>query len=301
MKVLNFGSVNIDHTYRVEHFVRPGETQLAFSVERNAGGKGFNQSIALARAGCNVYHAGHIGDDGVFLRDLCVAEGIDTSYLTEIDVPTGNAMIQVDNGGDNCIILFGGANQAIEENFITEVLDNFSEQDILVLQNEISHMNELIILAHQRKMKIALNPAPMNDNISVDAMSLSDWLILNETEAMELTGVSEYEEQLTKLHNQFPNTAILLTLGVRGAVYQDGDNIYKIGACKVKAVDTTAAGDTFIGFFLSALISRGSSPDEALRLATCASALSVMHKGAMQSIPTLDEVLSCGLVPEKFK
>lgn len=301
MKVLNFGSLNIDFTYQVEHFVRPGETLLASSIVRNAGGKGFNQSVALARAGCDVYHAGHIGEDGTFLRELCSGVGINTKYLTTIDVPTGNAIIQVDANGDNCIILFGGANQAVNEDFINEVLDGFEAGDILVLQNEISHMNELLQLAHQRGMKIALNPAPMNDNIAPENMGLADWLVLNETEAMELTGVSEYEDQLVKLHELFPNTAVLLTLGVRGAVYADGDARYKIGACKVNAVDTTAAGDTFIGFFLSSLITKPGDPKEALRVATCASALTVTRKGAMQSIPTLEEVLGCGLTPRDFE
>jgi len=140
--VLNFGSVNIDFTYQVEHFVRPGETLSARSVTRNAGGKGFNQSVALSRAGCEVYHAGHIGGDGMFLLELCREYGINTQFLTEVDVPTGNAIIQVDDNGDNCIVLYGGANQEMGGDFIRQVLNHFTAGDVIVLQNEINLMNE---------------------------------------------------------------------------------------------------------------------------------------------------------------
>ena len=114
MKILNFGSVNIDFTYRVPHFVRPGETLAATSVTRNAGGKGFNQSVALARAGCDVYHAGHIGEDGFFLVDLCRNYGVHTDFLTKVSTPTGNAIIQVDGSGANCILLYGGHDRPAE-------------------------------------------------------------------------------------------------------------------------------------------------------------------------------------------
>ena len=179
MKILNFGSVNIDFIYRVPHFVRPGETLAAGSVTRNAGGKGFNQSVALAKAGCTVYHAGHIGSDGVFLKELCKKYGIHTDYLTEVTAPTGNAIIQVDDNGANSIILFGGANQTMDEAFIQEVLGNFEKGDMIVLQNEINCMNELISMAHDAGLAIAINPAPMNDAISPEKLALCDWLILN--------------------------------------------------------------------------------------------------------------------------
>lgn len=300
MRVLNFGSVNIDLTYRVEHFVRPGETLSARSVSRNAGGKGFNQSVALAKAGFEVYHAGHIGSDGAFLLDLCREYGVNTDYLTQVDVPTGNAVIQVDDSGANCILLYGGANQAMDTNFVKQVLSNFHQGDLIVLQNEINCMNEILALAHEAGLRIAINPAPMNDAISPASLALADWLILNETEARELTGLEQPSDQLKALRGRFPNTAFLLTLGVHGAVYQEGEQVWMMGSCKVDAVDTTAAGDTFAGFFLAMLLKSG-NPNEALLTATRASALAVTKQGAAQSIPGMEEVQSCHLEPAAFQ
>ena len=300
MKVLNFGSVNIDITYRVAHFVRPGETLSARSVTRNAGGKGFNQSVALSRAGCEVYHAGHIGEDGAFLLELCRQYGVHTDYLTQVDVPTGNAVIQVDDDGANCILLYGGANQAMDEAFIREVLSRFDAGDLLVLQNEINCMNRLIALAHEAGLKIAINPAPMNDAIAKESLALADWIILNETEARDLIGVEEPFAQLEALKESFPYSSFLLTLGVRGAICQTNGQTCTLGSCKVDAVDTTAAGDTFSGFFLAELVN-GKTPQEALLTATRASALAVMRHGAAQSVPAMEEVRSCALTPAPFQ
>lgn len=299
MKVLNFGSVNIDFTYRVPHFVRPGETLSARSVTKNAGGKGFNQSVALSRAGLEVHHAGHIGEDGQFLLDLCRQYGIHTENLTCIGTPTGNAMIQVDDQGANCILLYGGANREMEPGFVQEVLSRFAPGDWIVLQNEINCMNEILVMARAAGLKIAINPAPMNEDISPEALALADWIILNETEAMELTGEKEPSAQLKALSERFPAGSFLLTLGVRGAICQKDGRIYTCGACKVEAVDTTAAGDTFAGFFLAELIG-GKTPDEALETASRASALAVMKQGAAKSVPSMEEVRSCSLAPQPF-
>ena len=299
MKILNFGSVNIDITYRVPHFVRPGETLSARSVTRNAGGKGFNQSVALARAGCKVCHAGHIGEDGAFLLDLCAKYGIRTDDLTMVSVPTGNAVIQVDDDGANCIMLYGGANQAMDIGFVGQVLSHFEKGDMIVLQNEINCMNEIMQMAHDAGLMIAINPAPMNDAVSKEALKLADWIILNETEAEELTGEKDPKDQLDKLSEMFPASSFLLTLGVRGSICKTTDGIFTQGACKVDAVDTTAAGDTFAGFFLAELTA-GAAPDKALLTATRASALAVMKQGAAQSIPSMEEVRACTLTPAEF-
>lgn len=299
MKVLNFGSVNIDFTYRVPHFVRPGETLSARSVTKNAGGKGFNQSVALSRAGLEVHHAGHIGEDGQFLLDLCRQYGVHTENLTSIGTPTGSAMIQVDDEGANCILLYGGANREMEPGFIREVLSRFGKGDWIVLQNEINCMNEILSLSHEAGLKIAINPAPMNEDISPEALALADWIILNETEAMELTGAEEPFAQLMALQERFPVSSFLLTLGVRGAICQTEGRIYTCGACKVEAVDTTAAGDTFAGFFLAEMMD-GKTPDQALETATRASALAVMKQGAAKSVPSMEEVRSCTFTPEPF-
>lgn len=300
MKILNFGSINIDFTYRVPHFVRPGETLAARSVDRNAGGKGFNQSVALAKAGLEVHHAGHIGEDGRFLLDLCRQYGIHTESLTCIGTPTGNAMIQVDDRGANCILLYGGANREMEPGFVREVLSCFKPGDWIILQNEINCMDEILTLAHEAGLHIAINPAPMNDAISPGALSLAEWIILNETEAQELTSLEEPFAQLKALQEQFPDSSFLLTLGVHGSICHTEGKTFTCGACRVEAVDTTAAGDTFAGFFLAELIN-GENPAKALETATRASALAVTRRGAAQSIPTMEDVRACTLTPAPFQ
>ena len=163
MKVLNFGSLNIDHVYRVEHFMQPGATQSSLGYARFPGGKGLNQSIALACAGARVYHAGCIGADGEFLRGLLAEKGVDTRFVRTAAQPTGHAVIQVDRRGQNCILLFGGANQCVDEAQIDAVLDGFAANDILLLQNEINALGSIMDKAYDRGMRIVLNPSPMED------------------------------------------------------------------------------------------------------------------------------------------
>lgn len=300
MKFLNFGSVNIDYTYHVPYFVRPGETLAASSVERSAGGKGFNQSVALAKAGCEVYHAGHIGSDGAFIKKLCEEYGINTEYLTEVSTQTGTAVIQVDSYGSNCIILYGGANQAMDTEFISTVLEPFQMGDMIVLQNEVNCTDQLITMAYEKGLSIAINPAPMNNVVPREKLGLCDWLILNETEAQELTGVENAEEQIHILKQNYPNASVVLTLGAGGSICQKNGQVYMMGSCSVNVVDTTAAGDTFAGFFLSE-ISLGKNVETALLTATRASALAIQKCGAAQSIPTLSEVKNCCLIPGKVQ
>lgn len=163
MKILNFGSLNIDYTYSVDHIVHPGETITSGSLEVFPGGKGLNQSIALARAGADVYHAGLIGEDGIFLRDLCRESGVKTGYIRETETRTGNAIIQVSEKGENCIILYPGANREQTEEYIDEVLKGFGEGDVLLLQNEINLLDYLISKGAEKGMKIVLNPSPFDE------------------------------------------------------------------------------------------------------------------------------------------
>ena len=161
MKILNFGSLNVDHVYEMEHFVRPGETLSSYKLTLTCGGKGLNQSVALARAGAAVWHAGKLGADGAMLRDRLAENGVELSCLMVGDCPTGHAIIQVDRSGQNCIILFGGANRAITEGEVDEVLARFDSGDILLLQNEISCLGYLLEpFAHRRYADGAARPAP---------------------------------------------------------------------------------------------------------------------------------------------
>ena len=184
MKVLNYGSLNIDYVYEVDHFVIKGETISSNNMYKNAGGKGLNQSIALRRAGIDVYHAGMIGEDGIFLENILKSEKINTSFLQKSKtVPTGNAIIQNELSGDNCIILYGGANCSILKEDIDRTFEMFEEGDYIILQNEINEMPYIVEKASQKKMKIAFNPTPINENIMKIELKNIDFLILNEIEA----------------------------------------------------------------------------------------------------------------------
>ena len=151
MSILNFGSCNIDLVYRLRHIVRPGETVAAERLSRFPGGKGLNQSVALSRAGAAVFHAGAIGQDGLWLRDLLEQEGVSTEYLRVVEEPTGHAVIQVDDAGMNSILLFGGANRCVSEEQVREVLSHFGPEDAVLLQNETSALGKIIARAFEKR------------------------------------------------------------------------------------------------------------------------------------------------------
>lgn len=289
MKILNFGSLNLDYVYSVDHFVAEGET-LASSVRNTfCGGKGLNQSVALARAGARVYHAGSIGPEGGMLTDMLLSAGVHTKHTRSVDTPTGHAIIQVDPRGRNCILLFGGANQCNDPAFIDEVLTDFEEGDWLVLQNEISSLAHLISAAKAKGMTVVLNPSPFTKEIIDAGLARVDYLLLNETEGKQLTGHDAPADILNAIRTSYPALKVVLTLGKDGCVYDDGELRVAHGIYDLKVVDTTAAGDTFTGFFISA-ISQGADPADAIRTASAASAIAVSRPGAAPSVPTAEEV-----------
>ena len=291
MKVLNFGSLNVDYVYSVDHIVQGGETILSSGREAFCGGKGLNQSIALARAGVPVYHAGAVGTDGQMLLDACKENGVNTDYIRTLPVPGGHTIIQVDAKGQNCIILYGGTNQMQTEESIDAVLADFSEGDYLILQNEVNLLSYIIDKAYERGMKIVLNPSPFDAQLNGCDLSKVSLFMLNEIEGEQCTGVSEPDAILEALAAKYPDSATVLTLGSKGAFYYDGKEKVFQDIFKVKAVDTTAAGDTFTGFFVASLIS-GKTPAESLRIAAKASSIGVTRSGAVPSIPTIEEVLA---------
>ena len=289
MKLLDFGSLNIDHTYQLPHLVRPGETLASDSYHKSEGGKGFNQAVALAKAGQEVYLAGAIGQDGLFLRDYLQELGVHTEHLCVLDAPTGHAMIQLDTEGQNCIILFGGTNGMITEAMIDEVLADFGAGDYLLLQNEISHVDSIICAAHAKGMHIILNPSPMSPELLTWPLELVEWFILNEIEGADITGKTQPEEMLDELLRRYPACHVVLTLGERGSVYADATQRMDQSIVPAHTVDTTAAGDTFTGYFIHALL-QGEAIQQALKTAACASAITVSRPGAGRSIPAVEEV-----------
>ena len=289
MKILNFGSLNIDYVYHVDHFVTAGETTGSLSMDKNVGGKGLNQSVAFAKAGASVFHAGCIGNEGEFLTDYLKKTGVNTDYIKVKDVPTGNAVIQVDKHGQNCILLFSGANAAVTEEQIDAVLSDFSKGDMVILQNEISNVGYIIEAAHKRGLVTVLNPSPISEKLLQYPLSLVNWFIMNEIEGCELTGKSDKEQIIAAMRQKYPAARCVLTLGKHGAVYFDAETACEIPAGKGKPVDTTAAGDTFTGYFFTGIAS-GKSPEEAMRFATKASDITVTRKGAAESIPFVFEL-----------
>lgn len=292
MKILNFGSLNIDYVYKVDHFVQAGETESSSRRDIFPGGKGLNQSVALARSGSKVYHAGGVGKkDGLFLKDLLEKNSVDTKYVRSLECSTGHAIIQVNVKGNNCILLFSGANAEQDKEFIDEVFENFSDGDYLVLQNEINNLEYIVEIAHKKNMVIFLNPSPYNSVIENLNLDYVDYFLLNEIEAAAMckTDIDDIDELKNLMKKKFPKAKFVLTLGKDGVCYFDSVSTYSHGIYDVPVVDTTAAGDTFSGYFISSL-SKGISIEESLRLASIASSLAVSKSGAAISIPMLDEV-----------
>lgn len=284
MKVLNFGSCNIDFVYSVDHIVKPGETTEAEKLCKYPGGKGLNQSIALARAGAEVYHAGCVGSDDSILREILKESGVNIDYIRECEECTGQAIIQVDKSGENCIFLYHGANFRVDEEFIDEVLEHFGEGDALLLQNEISNLPYLVRKGKSRGMKIYLNPSPFNDVINEIDLNDIYCLVLNKTESE----CFEKNDFLGAVKNKYPELRVVLTLGKNGSIYQYKDTCIKQDAYRVDAVDTTGAGDTFTGYYISK--SAGGDTAEAIKYASAAAGIAASRSGAAPSIPELAEV-----------
>ena len=292
MKILNFGSLNIDYTYDVDHFVRGGETLSSKALHLFPGGKGLNQSIAASRSGADVWHAGAVGkSDGEFLIKQLNEAGVNTDYVKRLEVPSGHAIIQRQPDGGNCILLFGGSNQEITRGMADEVLEHFGKGDYLLLQNEISEVGYIMKRAAEKGMRIVLNPSPMDEKIGKLPLESVDYFLLNEVEAESLCGegANRPEAMMEKLTKGFPKAKIVLTLGSQGSLYWDGEKMIKQPCYKVKAVDTTAAGDTFTGFFIGGL-SQGMEGVKALDWAARAAAVAVSRAGAATSIPSKEEV-----------
>lgn len=289
MKIYNLGSLNIDYVYEVEHFVSAGETLASNGMQVFPGGKGLNQSVALARAGAKVIHGAVVGDDGDLLLDTLSAAGADISRIKKAKGSCGHAIIQVDKTGQNCILLFPGTNHAIDKGYIEEFLSDVQKDDILLLQNEINGLETIFAVAHKKQMQIAFNPSPFHANIKKLPLSYVKWWFCNEIEGAALFGSSDPKEIAKTFAEQFPDSNLILTLGEEGSVFVNADTYIEQPIYKVNTVDTTAAGDTFTGYFIAAFAG-GKDAAASLNLAAKASSITVSRPGAAISIPLLNEV-----------
>ncbi|MDR1539721.1 MAG: ribokinase [Clostridiales bacterium] len=289
MRILNYGSLNLDYVYSVDHIVLPGETISSLNLDAFCGGKGLNQSIALARAGAAVCHAGAIGADGDCLIKALEENGVDARYVWASPSRSGNAIIQVAADGQNSIVLFGGANQANERWRIDDIFENFQKGDWALFQNEVSLLDEMIEKASFSGLKIALNPSPYNSLVEKCDLSKVALFFINELEGRQLTGEQSPEAIMDSMRIRFSHAAVVLTLGADGSLYSDPRESFRQDAFKVNAVDTTAAGDAFTGYFLAG-VSSGKPSSRAMLEAAAAASIAVSRQGASDSIPTLLEV-----------
>ena len=289
--VINFGSLNIDYVYSVDHISVPGESLVSDEMEIFPGGKGLNQSIALSRAGVSVRHAGTVGKDGDFLLDCLTERGVDIDLIKKQDeVPTGHAIIQVDKNGQNSIVVFKGANFILTKGYIDSVFKTAGKDSLILLQNETNLTDYIIRRAKENQCITAINPAPFDNSFFDCNIDLIDILILNEIEAEQMCGTDEPDSVMEYFNKKYPQMTVVLTLGENGSVLSMNKKVYRHGIYQTRVEDTTAAGDTFIGYFLSGYMSK-MQPEEILRYAATAAGIAVSKKGAATSIPTADEVL----------
>lgn len=292
MKVVNIGSLNIDRTYRVPTFVQPGETMQVESFAERCGGKGLNQSIALARAGASVVHVGAVGADGAELVRLLAANGVETGCIETVESPTGHAVIQVTDEGENSIIICPGANGRLSTQPIDRCLDSAGADDIILLQNETSQVAHVLAAARERGLMVALNPSPLTEGLLALDLSGVGIFILNEHEAAGMVGASESEEPralVRKLQRRYPRAAFMLTLGGRGCMWAQEDAAESFPSFGAEAIDTTGAGDTFCGYYLEAVM-RHLDAASVLARASAAASIAIGRPGAAASIPMSSEV-----------
>lgn len=290
MHIVNFGSMNIDYVYRLDEFLRPGETKAAKSRTIFCGGKGLNQSIACARSGLSTYHVGLIGTEGRFLKDKLDESGVHTEYIKDSDAICGHAIIQVNNHGQNSILLYAGTNAMLTESLVDDVLGRFSKDDIVLLQNETNLIAQIMRKSAQNGIRIAYNAAPFSADVKDFPIHLVKWLFVNEIEGTSLSGQTDPQEAARRLRQMYPNTDVILTLGADGCIYAGEEGYFKVPAEDVLPVDTTAAGDTFTGYYLYGIFN-GFDALQSLQIASKACAVAITRFGASDSIPYRDEVL----------
>ncbi len=288
--VLVFGSLNYDFVYQVPHMVRPGETLSSTGMEVFCGGKGLNQAIALKKAGGNVFLAGAVGEDGEDILNYCRSFGLNVDQVRRVPGKTGHAMIQIDAQAQNCILIYGGANRSHTLSDIAAALEPYGPEDILLLQNEVNHVEALVEEAWKRGMKIVLNPSPWDEALKAADLARISVFLVNETEGAGITGCKDPLEILKAMGKMYPQAEVVLTLGEDGCYYQkEGRRVYQ-KAILTNAVDTTAAGDTFAGYYIAGML-KGDSIEERLLRCAVASSIAVSREGAAASIPLEEEVV----------
>lgn len=283
MAIYNLGSINADFFYNVPHLPMPGETIAATGFAVGLGGKGANQSVAAAKGGARVIHIGSVGPDG----DLAVAElagmGVETSHIARLEVPTGHAIINVAPDGENAIVIYSSANIAQSQDRIQAALADATEGDFCLLQNETNLVAFTAELARTKGLRVVYSAAPFDIEAAQDVLPYVDLLVVNEVEAAQLS------EAMGVTPDHLPVPEWLITRGAAGAVFHSGGQKIEVPAFEVEPVDTTGAGDTYLGFFVAGLDANMDTRG-AMRFAAAGSAIQVTRPGTAKAIPSLTEV-----------
>lgn len=289
MTIFNLGSINVDLFYRVPHLPGPGETLAARSFQRGLGGKGTNMSVAAARAAARCVHIGAVGADGAWTVDRLTEYGVFTQFIRTLTMDTGNALIAIDDAGENNIILYPGANQAIPQDHIAAALQDATSSDIFLTQNETNGQREAAELASAKGMRVAYAAAPFDAHAVQAVLPLLDMLFLNAVEARQL------QEATGLAPDKLPVRDVIVTLGGDGARWHNTDTgeTQDFAAIKVTPVDTTGAGDTFTGYVLAGL-DRGLTMAQSINQAMIAGAIMVTRQGTADVIPDLRDVRDFG-------
>jgi len=286
MTIYNLGSINRDLIYDVTHLPKPGETLAAKALTQTLGGKGLNQSVAANRAGADVVHIGAVGEDDASIFNSLQGLGIATNCIQRTDRPTGHAIINVDAEGENSIVLLQGANVAIDEDHVERALHNVGPNDILLLQNETNLQQFAACLAGNRGAQVVYSAAPFDSHSVRSILDQISLLVMNEVEAAQL------QKELGMSISQLPLKSVLITKGAAGSEWIDNNSghTHSSPPFPTDPIDTTGAGDTFLGY-LAAAFASGETHQEAMRYASAAASLMVARRGTAEVIPTRLEVL----------
>ncbi len=288
MKILNYGSMNVDHVYEVQHIVQPGETINARGLHLYPGGKGLNQSIAVAKAGGNIFHIGVLGADGGILENALTENHVRTDFVKRVPGSSAHTVIQVDQNGQNSILVFADADITFTDEEMDEILSRSEPGDAVIFQNELDRGPVFMRKAADRGLTIIFNPSPMEDSVFSCPLDRVSWFVVNEIEGGMLTGEKDPERILDVFRKKYPGAGVVLTLGSDGAWAMRGEERVFQSAFPVKVADTTAAGDTFMGYFVTGML-RGEELARVMRRAAKASSIAVSRPGAAVSIPSYEE------------